>query len=266
MAERNDITVFWSLSPRIIQIDAPSAEITIQDLHDTLRSMTEQAGEGFIDNLDDDFIIDSAGKEDLGGGVQVGITSTLQNAQLTFEPRTTPVETGTATSADANGIVLNDNTAQFITNGVTRGSFIVNFDDRSIATVISVNSETQLVHTPLLAGVADDWGIGDNYSVWNIVQCEISGGNLVAVDTNGDIMDSIYPSAFTQVLRSLSSATTLVNADNINTRVTELWQLLGLDTADAITITPSGITSQSGNITINFAGDGITSTTQTRQP
>ena len=86
MTVRTDLTVDYSVSPRIITIAAPSAEISIQDLHDSLRAIEDEPT-----NMGYDILVRSAGKEDLGGGVTVGITATLQNAKLAFEARPGPV-------------------------------------------------------------------------------------------------------------------------------------------------------------------------------
>ncbi|RLA01757.1 MAG: hypothetical protein DRQ42_02430, partial [Gammaproteobacteria bacterium] len=127
MAVRNDISIDWSLSPRIITVDAPSIEVTMQDLYDTLR--TEE-----VVQVDEPRIIAGAGKEPLGGGVVVGLTLTLNNALLAFEARSGPAYT----------------------------------------------------------------------------QCNVSGGNLVAVDSNGDPVSSpIFPTAFTQIVLANSSSATL---------------------------------------------------------
>ena len=85
MTTRTDVTIDFEVSPRLIQVAAPSAEITIQDLVDTVRVIEDQ-----LLNLDNDHIVDAAGKEQLGGGVQVGITATLRNAQISFEARGGP--------------------------------------------------------------------------------------------------------------------------------------------------------------------------------
>ena len=39
MSFRADITIDWSLSPRIITVAAPSVEVSMQDLYDTLRTL-----------------------------------------------------------------------------------------------------------------------------------------------------------------------------------------------------------------------------------
>jgi hypothetical protein len=86
MAVRTDITVDFTLSPRIITVAAPSTEVTVQDLVDTLRNI-----ESDIDNgMQYDHLVNAAGKQELGGGVLVGITATLQNALVSFEARSGP--------------------------------------------------------------------------------------------------------------------------------------------------------------------------------
>ena len=49
------------------------------------------------------------------------------------------------------------------------------------------------------------------------------------------------------------------------TQLLELWQLLGLDNTNTITITPAGVDSEDATIDIDFTGDGIASTTMDRQ-
>ncbi len=133
MALRNDISINWDVSPRIITVNSPSVEITMQDLYDTLRDRETI-------QIDEQRIIAGAGKEPLGGGVLVGLTLTLNNALLAFEARPGPTYT----------------------------------------------------------------------------QCNVSGGNLVAVDSNGDALDSpIYPTAFTQIVLANSSSATLQEIDAI---------------------------------------------------
>lgn len=82
MSIRNDITINWSVSPRIIEIAAPSTSISMQDLYDTVRNLASQ-----YDAMDEDEIIDGAGKELLGDAVSVGLTIKLLNAKVKFEDR-----------------------------------------------------------------------------------------------------------------------------------------------------------------------------------
>lgn len=104
MAIRNDISIDWSQSPRQISVNAPSIEITVQDLLDTLRYEESRPA-----NIDKTSIVDASGKEPLEGGVYVGLTVALQNAQLGFAPRPGPswvqcsISGGNLVAFDANG-------------------------------------------------------------------------------------------------------------------------------------------------------------------
>ena len=83
MAKRDDITIDWDVSPRIITVESPSVIITMQDLYDTLRYFE-------IIQIDEDFIVSGSGKETLGESKFVGLTITLNNALLAFEARPGP--------------------------------------------------------------------------------------------------------------------------------------------------------------------------------
>lgn len=209
MSVRNDFIYDMQTSPRLIVVAAPSAEITIQDLHDTLVSFQDTTEGGQYPRL-----ILSAGKENLGGGVQVGITSTLQDAELAFEARTGVLQSGSATSSDP--IILTDTTATFLTNLVGRGDLVINESDSSQATVISVASETQLTTTPLTGGTSNDFQSGDVYSIYDVVQCNITGGNLVAVDNVGAELDPVFPTFGTQIVRAASSSATTQNQASLD--------------------------------------------------
>lgn len=204
MAERGDIAVNWTLSPRLVKVDAPSTEAVMQDVHDTL-VVAEMSQNG----MDEPQIISSEGKGDLGGGVTVGITSQLKNGQITFAARTASVSAGTVTTQSTTGKKLIDSVATFQTDGVTRGALIVNFADKSVATVISVDSETQITCEALDDGTDDQFDVGDAYKIWNVVQCDLSGGNITAVDDGGSPISPISPTAFTQIVRTSSSSATL---------------------------------------------------------
>ena len=105
MTVRGDMYVDWNQSPRIIWVEAPSTQLTIQDLVDTCREL-----EAELENTVYDHLIDAAGKDNLGGGVYVGITATLYNAQVAFEARTGPsfvqcsVAGGNLVAVDSTGV------------------------------------------------------------------------------------------------------------------------------------------------------------------
>ncbi len=85
MAFRSDISIDWTVSPRIITIASPSTELTMQDLLDTLRELEDD-----MINLSRPQIVSGSGKEELGGGTRVGITIKLLNAKIAFEGRPGP--------------------------------------------------------------------------------------------------------------------------------------------------------------------------------
>lgn len=209
MAELSELSVLWPDSPRIVLIDNTLADLILQDLHDTVvvRESERQGG------LDDPGLISSAGKEDLGGGVTVGITSTLLDGQVAFEERTTSVASGTITTASTGGTLLIDGSASFL-SGVEKGATVINLNTGAVGTIRRVDSNNQLV---LLNGLSDgtnnNFTIGDSYKVWNTVQCSITGGNLVSIDdvdpAVGVAQSPIFPTAFTQILLTSSSSATL---------------------------------------------------------
>ena len=215
MATRDDVVVDFEPSPRIAIVDAPSVEFVVQDIVDTLRKR-----EDTFRGQSEAKLLDASGKDDLGGGVSVGITAALQDTQIAFEGRTTPAETGTVTTASStpvgnspprkDGLIeLIDSNADFVTANIQRGSLVINFSDQSIAEVYSVISPTTLVTRTLVNGITNTFQIGDVYHVFNIIQCELIGGNLVGVDENGQPIIPISPTAFTQVVRTASSSATL---------------------------------------------------------
>ena len=215
MATRTDINVDFQPSPRVVEVSSPSTELVLQDLIDTLR-VSEQ---GFTQGLSFDKLIDAAGKENLGGGVLVGITASLQDAQVSFEARRTPAETGTITTASGAGLnglqTFVDTSADFITAGISRGSLVINFTDNSIADVYEVVDVNTLTVRTLVNGSDNEFQLGDAYQVFNIVQCNISGGNLVAEDENDVQISSVVPTAFTQIVRTASSSATLSESQDI---------------------------------------------------
>jgi hypothetical protein len=198
------LTIDNQVSPRIITVDKPDTQITIQELVDLLRDWEDDSI-----NADDPEIVSAAGKEDLGGGVFVGISATLQNAQLAFEARIDPIESGTITTANGNGRTLTDTSATFQTNNVGRGDLVYNVTDGSQCTVISVDSEVQLTTTQLIGGTENDYDFADSYVVYDVEQCNVSGGNLVAVNESQENINVIFPTFGTQVVRTSSSSATL---------------------------------------------------------
>lgn len=198
------IHVLPHLSPRIVRVPiSDGTELTAQQLIDQLRTFEERP-----DSQSYPLFIKAEGKGDLGGGLLIGITATLQDAQIEFEERVTPASSGTATSGGGS-TTLNDTAATFITDGVVRGAWIVNFTDQSVATVRTVDSEIKLTTTPLVEGTGNTYDNLDVYKVWNITQIDVSGGNVIAIDSAGSELTPVFTSFGVQVIKTASVSATL---------------------------------------------------------
>ena len=199
-----EITVDYYLARRIVRVGGAVTQINIQDLHDSVRDIEDEP-----DSMQYAALAKTSGKEALGGSVFVGLSMTLQNAVLAFDARKASIAQGTVTSTDATGVTLTDSGATFVTDLVKPGAWVVNLTDGSICSVLSVLSETQLLTDRLGDGSDNQFTSGDVYKVWPVIQCEVNGGNLVAVDENESPIDAILPTAGTQVVRTSSSSATL---------------------------------------------------------
>jgi hypothetical protein len=204
------IQIYPRVSPRIVKVLSSTSSISMQDLVNYVRDWEDDPW-----NMTYEKIISATGKQSLGSGISVGITAQLENAKLMFESRTTSTSIGTVTSNDPDGTTLIDNLASFQTDGISAGATIINFTDKSVSTVLSVDSETKLTHEQLSDGTLNTWITGDEYKIWNVIQCDATGGNLVAINTAGTSVSPIMPSAFTQVIKTSSSSATLQELEAI---------------------------------------------------
>jgi hypothetical protein len=203
MAERSDISINYNLNPRLLTVAKPSTSLTVQDLIDTCRNIEDN-----FDSVNEKHLINASGKEDLGSGVSVGITANLQNTKIAFESRNDKISVGVVTSNN-NGTLLINNTANFITDNVQAGDTIINYTDLSLSVVLRVDSAIQLFCTALNDGVTNTFLIGDEYKIYHVAQCELAGGNIVAVDNDDNSMNPLFPTAFTQIIKTSSSSATL---------------------------------------------------------
>jgi hypothetical protein len=213
---RSDIWIDWAA--RIVVVDSPSTELTVSDLITTVRD--HEAGP---QNADDAELLDpteTAGNQDLGGGRRVGLTGTFAGSQVAFDQRPASVASGTITTANAAGLRLIDSGASFSGN-VDPGALVFNVTDgASVGTVIEVVSNTELrLMSRLFDGTNNDFEIGDAYKVWNVVQCELTGGNLV--NTAGN---PVFPTAFTQVVRESDVSASLISGSSIS--ASDVWSEL----------------------------------------
>lgn len=187
---------------RFALVQRPDTEVAVVDLYKEVKNYEDEPR-----MTTEPEWATASGLEELGGGVKVGVTVQMDNARVGFEPNNSSVSSGTATSADSNGERLEDTAATFQTDSVAVGATVINLDDGSVGTIIAIDSQTVVRHLPLEDGTNNDWGIGDNYKIWNIDQCTIAGGNLTYL--GGAPNDAIIPTAFTQVVMTAASSATL---------------------------------------------------------
>jgi hypothetical protein len=227
MTTRNDITLDYTLSPRVARIAAPEVNLSLQDYVDTLRVAESQ-----FQGMSYPFLINASGKEDLGDGVLVGITVQEQNLRLAFESRRTPaIDEGTVTTGSGapnlqNRYVFVDTGADFVTAGVEPGSLVINWTDRSMADVVEVIDANTIRMEALVNGTDNEMGLGDVYSIFNIIQVRVSAGNLTAIDDLAAAINSVLPTAFTQVVVAQASNSTLINA-NLTTVESQVAEIHG---------------------------------------
>ena len=218
MAVIPGVTVDWGATPRIITIPLAIRNASAQDLVDTLREIESE-----LDSLDDvdPLVFEASGKTQLDDtGAQVGITLVMLNAQIYFTPNTTPIATGSATTASLPGgrsITLLDAAATFQTDLISRGDTIFNVTTGAMATVLSVPSEDSLESRFLTGGARTDWQIGDAWAAYENDQCTIDGGNVVAIDdaTLQNLISPVLEAPNVQVVRSSSASATLQELSSI---------------------------------------------------
>ena len=143
------------------------------------------------------------------------------------------------TATDLIGKYLTDTSALFQTNGVARGDLVRNATDSSWATVVSVTSETQLVTQRLLGGSGNTYDSSDVYEIFGTEQCQITGGNLLVVDEADSPIDALFPTFGTAVTRNQSTDGVLIGQEQVDTRVTQLWQDRGFDADNPLTVDES---------------------------
>ena len=208
MTNRSDVAVDFELTPRLADITSASEEITVQDSHDTLSAIQDESEGGQYE-----FLVSTTGGEPLGGGVTVGLTTVLNNLQYAFQA-TSPASTGAITTTDADGTVLHDSSATFVTDNVKRGDWVINFTDQSVTEILTVDSETQLTTRGLRDGTANTFTTLDNYKVWEVSEAELSGGNFTGIDSVGADLNPLFPSFGRFITRTAAaSATTQELAD-----------------------------------------------------
>ena len=170
------MTLVFNRLVREIELPAvDGTKVALQDLYNE-----SQIYLALSENMDLETFIEGSGKQSLGGVSQVGMTIQLTKTWLLgFEARSGPAviaclvnggnltalhtDTGSATSTGTTTLI--DSAGAFARQGFQTGDTIRNITDGSSATILTVDSETQLTHTTLTGGSGNDWDIAD---VWEI--------------------------------------------------------------------------------------------------
>ncbi len=245
MTERTDISVDWELNPRLFIVDLPSTEVLAQDSHDTLTGLQddEAGGEGHqFPN-----ITESTGKDDLGGGTSAGINTTLLNGQYYFQ-RTASRSSGTITSTSTTQLI--DSGANFTADNVARGDWVINFTDQSVSEVLVVENLTTLTIRPLTDGSDDTFTSGDLYKVWEVAVAELGGGNFIAKDDLGAIINPFFTTFGRFTLKSAASQATLSSQAALESDLSLIKTYMAMDIGDYIDIDSTSITTQLGSFVI----------------
>jgi hypothetical protein len=88
--------------------------------------------------------------------------------------------------------------------------------------------------------------------------------------SNNNILDVLNPNGVSVLGNNSAGLQTVTSGSGLSTeqatQLQELWKRQGLDVADKVTITPTQISTQSGDIDLALSGDGVTQTVVERQP
>jgi hypothetical protein len=153
------MAIVFHKDERVILIEAPDSNITIQELVDAIRAY-EKTDEGVVLPQ----IANASGKEDLGGGVLVGITlELLDNWRVQFEARPGP-ETIACRISGGNLVAIND----YNNDPVKPSSYVfVTLTSSSSATI----SELQIENLQFLIESLRDQKRGyGNIWYWNPIE------------------------------------------------------------------------------------------------
>lgn len=209
MAVISGTTVVRHLSPRLVVIPVTELEVTATDMQDTLQDKEDD-----VLGMPWPKLRSMSGGEDLGGGTSVGFTIQYADTQV-VPARTSSISTGTATTGSSTQLI--DSAADFVTDGVKVGDWIINFTDQSVTEVLNVVDLNTLDIRDLSDGTDNDFDVSDAYKIWEVKDFTLSGGNHVAVDTVGATINPVYPTFGRFVTRTSSASATLQNQEELQT-------------------------------------------------
>ena len=205
MAVISGTTVQRHLSPRLVEIPNTEVEVSVDDVNDTLQ-----------DKEDDELSMvwpkfrSITGGEDLGGGTAVGFTLKYENTKV-VPARTDSISSGTITTGSSTQLI--DSAADFVTDGVKAGDWVINFTDQSVTEVLEVIDLNTLSVRDLSDGTDNDFDVSDVYKVWEVKDFTLAGGNHVAVDTGDATINPMFPTFGRFCTRTSAASATAQNFD-----------------------------------------------------
>jgi hypothetical protein len=111
------VAITFNKISKIITVEAPATEVTIQELINEIRNWEDE-----LHNMEEYKVADCTGKEELGGGVYVGLTLKLIDWKLKFEDRVGP----TTIVCDVSGgnLVMYNSIADAYQNPIEPSTYI----------------------------------------------------------------------------------------------------------------------------------------------
>src|SRR3989304_9360126 len=217
---------------KIITVEKPQKELTIQDLHDEIRLFEERNP-----NLEVAKIMNASGKESLGGGVQVGITlEVINDWRLAFEFRTDQevIDEG----FPAGGVVLcTVRGGNLVATNIYSNNPIYPTENTQ---VIIAQSSSATIATP-----ASDYGL--LYLVESLRGRPASVGDIWYWDpaSGSDLNDGTTPSTAVETFAQAQILASTGRPDNI---------IFALATAGGVTTVTEKITISTPNIKLRGPG------------
>lgn len=218
-------------------------------LEDTNRDFDElgiKPGD-IVDNLDDGSsgVVAEVDGDEL---TVTGLTGGTDNDFDSNDDYRIRTNRGRATAnTDANGLTLEDTTADFTTMGILSGDIVTNISDGSTGRVTTVNSATQLTVSSLTLGTANAFANNDYYS--------ISRSNPVISTRSGMLplhrLGETFPSGFT-VDWNLAGGTIATTLATDSTYTTALSGYAGSSSSYSGTITVNETNAACQWLTNNF--------------
>ncbi len=239
------IIVYPYLSPRIIEIQAPTTEISIQSLTDQIKDWEDEPS-----NLTYPILVKTFGKQTLGGGVSVGITAELQNAKISFQARAGPDEV-LCTVSQGNLVAVDSAGASM--NPISPTAYVqVVIAQSSSATIATPPSDDHLLY--LISSL-----VGRQKSVGSFFYWNPSGGS----DTYDGTTDTLAVATFSkaQTLATAGAGDTIFCVSSHSSGLITITESLNITKANLKVrgpgINASLIPTSTASPTITIAATGV---------